>query len=81
LTAVNSHRNKRKNQIYNVKIVSKKKFSIQKSEAVDESDKKITAIFKNIINKISQLDWVVDSDVSSYMINKLQLFSDSLMCM
>jgi len=56
LTAVNSHRNKRKNQIYNVKIVSKKKFSIQKSEAVDESDKKITAIFKNIINKISQLD-------------------------
>jgi len=36
-----------------VKIVSKKKFSIQKSEAVDESDKKIAAIFKNIINKIS----------------------------
>jgi len=53
LTAVNLHRNKRRNQIYNVKIVFKKKFSIQKSEAADKSDEKIAAIFKNIINKIS----------------------------
>jgi len=36
-----------------VKIVSEKKLSIQKSEAADKSDKKIAAIFKNIINKIS----------------------------
>jgi len=53
LIAVNLHRNKRRNQIYNVKIVSKKKFNIQKSEAVDKFNEKIAAIFKNIINKIS----------------------------
>jgi len=53
LTAVNLHRNKRRNQIYNVKIIFKKKLNTQKSEAVDKSDEKITAIFKNIINKIS----------------------------
>ncbi len=53
LTAINLHRNKRRNQIYNVKIVSEKKFSTQKSEAADESNKKIVVIFKNIINKIS----------------------------
>ncbi len=53
LIAVNLYRNKRRNQIYDVKIVSEKKFSIQKSEAVDKSDEKIAAIFKNIINKIS----------------------------
>jgi len=56
LTAVNLHRNKRKNQIYDVKIVSEEKFSIQKSEAINEFDEKIAAIFKNIINKIVQLD-------------------------
>jgi len=53
LTVVNLHRNKRRNQIYNVKIIFKKKLNTQKSEAVDKSDEKITAIFKNIINKIS----------------------------
>ena len=81
LTAVNLHRNKRRNQTYNVKIISEKKLSIQKSEAVNKFNKKIAAIFKNIINKIFQLDWITDSDISSYMINKFQLFSDSLMCM
>jgi len=53
LTAVNLHRNKRRNQIYNIKIVSEEKLSTQKSKAADKFNKKIAAIFKNIINKIS----------------------------
>ena len=81
LTAVNLHRNKRRNQAYDVEVVSEEKLSTQKSEAADESDEEITAIFKNIISKISQSDWVADSDALSHMTDKLQLFSGSLMRM
>lgn len=78
LTAVNLHKNKRRNQTYDVKVVFEEEFSTQKSESTDKSDKKIAAIFKNIISKISQSDWVADSDASSYMTDKLWLFSGSL---
>jgi len=81
LTAVNLHRNKRRNQAYDVEVVSEEKLSTQESEAADESDEEIAAIFKDIISKIPQSDWVTDSGASSHMTDKLQLFSGSLMLM
>ena len=45
----------------------------------NESDKKIAALFKKIISKISRSYWIADSDVFSYMTDQLQLFRDSLM--
>ncbi len=78
LTAVNSHRNKRRNQAYDAEVVSEEELSTQESEAADESDEEIAAISKDIISKIPQSDWVADSGASSHMTDKLRLFSGPL---
>jgi len=49
----------------------------------DENDKNeesenIAALLKNIVSKISEFDWIADSDVFLHMTDQLRLFSESL---
>ncbi len=57
-------------------------FEISDDNEKDENEKSenIAALSKNIVSKISEFNWVADSDVFSHMTDQLWLFSDSLVC-
>jgi len=67
----------KKHRVYNVKSDD---FEIFDNNEKDENEKSenIATLSKNIVNKISEFNWVANSDVFSHMINQLQLFNDSL---
>ncbi len=69
----------KKHRVYNVKSDD---FKISDNNEKDENEKSenIAALSKNIVNKISEFNWVANSDVFSHMIDQLWLFSDSLIC-
>jgi len=46
----------------------------------NEKSKNIAALSKNIISKISEFNWITDSDIFLHMTDQLQLFSESLIC-
>ncbi len=46
----------------------------------NEKSENIAALLKNIVSKISEFNWVANSDVFSHMTDQLQLFSDFLVC-
>jgi len=67
----------KKHRVYNMKSDD---FEISDNNEKDENEKSenIAVLSKNIVSKISEFDWVADSDVFSHMINQLWLFNDSL---
>jgi len=69
----------KKHRVYNVKSDD---FEIFDNNEKDENKKSenIATLSKNIVNKISEFNWVADSDVFLHMIDQLQLFSDFLVC-
>ena len=69
----------KKHRVYNMKSDD---FEIFDDNEKDENEKSenIATLSKNIVNKISEFNWVADSDVFSYMTDQLWLFSDSLVC-
>ncbi len=46
----------------------------------NEKSENIAALLKNIVNKISEFNWIINSDVFLHMTDQLQLFNDSLVC-
>jgi len=66
----------KKHRVYN----AKSDFEIFDDDENDENkeSKNIAALSKNIVNKISEFDWIADSDVFLHMIDQLRLFSESL---
>jgi len=68
----------KKHKVYNAKSDSEI-FDENENDENEESEN-IVALLKNIVSKISEFDWVADSDVFLYMINQLQLFNESLIC-
>ncbi len=69
----------KKHKVYNAKSDD---FEIFDNNEKDENEKSenIAALSKNIVSKISEFNWVADSDVFSHMTDQLRLFSDSLVC-
>jgi len=69
----------KKHRVYNAK---SNDFEIFDNNEKDENEKSenIATLSKNIISKISEFNWVADSDIFLHMINQLWLFSDSLVC-
>ncbi len=67
----------KKHRVYNVK---SNDFEIFDDNEKDENEKSenIAALSKNIVSKISEFNWVADSDVFSHMIDQLWLFNDFL---
>ncbi len=67
----------KKHKVYNAKSDD---FEISDNNEKDENKKSenIATLSKNIVSKISEFNWVADSDVFSHMTDQLQLFSDSL---
>jgi len=60
----------------------KSDFEISDDDENDENEESenITTLLKNIINKISEFNWIADSDVFLHMIDQFQLFSEFLIC-
>ncbi len=69
----------KKHRVYNVKS-DDSEISDNNEKDENEKSENIAALSKNIVSKISEFNWVADSDVFSHMIDQLQLFSDSLVC-
>jgi len=69
----------KKHRIYSAKSDD---FEIADNNEKDENEKSknIAALLKNIVSKISEFNWVADSDVFLHMIDQLWLFSDFLVC-
>jgi len=66
----------KKHRVYNVKSDSEI-FDDDENDENEESEN-IAALSKNIVSKISEFNWIADSDVFLYMTDQLQLFSKSL---
>ncbi len=66
----------KKHRVYNVK--SDSEISDNDKNDENKESKNIAALSKNIVSKISEFNWVADSDVFLHMIDQLQLFSESL---
>jgi len=69
----------KKHRIYNIKSNDSEIFDNNKKDENKKSEN-IATLLKNIVSKIFEFNWVADSDVFSYMIDQLQLFSDFLVC-
>ncbi len=68
----------KKHRVYNAK--SDSEISDNDENDENKESENIAALSKNIVNKISEFDWVIDSDVFLHMIDQLWLFSESLIC-
>ncbi len=68
----------KKYRVYNVK--SDSEISDNDENDENKESKNIAALLKNIINKISEFNWIANSDVFLHMTDQLQLFSKSLIC-
>jgi len=69
----------KKHKIYNVKSDDSKIFDNNEKDENEKSEN-IAVLSKNIVSKISEFNWVANSDVFSHMTDQLQLFNDSLIC-
>jgi len=69
----------KKHRVYNMKSDDSEIFDNNEKDENEKSEN-IAALSKNIISKIFEFNWVADSDVFSHMIDQLQLFNDSLVC-
>ncbi len=69
----------KKHRVYNVKS-DDSEISDNNEKDENEKSENIAALLKNIVSKISEFNWVADSDVFSHMIDQLRLFSDFLVC-
>ncbi len=69
----------KKHRVYNAKSDD---FEISDNNEKDENEKNenIATLSKNIVSKISEFDWVADSDVFLHITDQLQLFNDFLVC-
>ncbi len=67
----------KKHRAYNAKS-DDSEISGDNEEDENEESEDIAALSKDIVSKISEFDWVADSDASSHMTDQLRLFSDSL---
>ncbi len=67
----------KKHRVYNVKSDNSEIFDNNEKDENKKSEN-IATLSKNIVSKISEFNWVADSDVFSHMIDQLWLFSDSL---
>ncbi len=68
----------KKHRVYNVK--SDSEISDDDENDENEESENIAALSKNIVSKISEFNWIADSDVFLHMIDQLWLFSESLIC-
>ncbi len=68
----------KKHRVYNVK--SDSEISDDDENDENEESKNIAALSKNIVSKISEFNWVINSDVFLHMTDQLRLFSESLIC-
>ncbi len=68
----------KKHRVYNVK----SDFEISDDDENDENEESenIAALSKNIVNKISEFDWIANFDVFLYMTDQLWLFNEFLIC-
>ncbi len=69
----------KKHRVYNMKSNNFEIFDDNKKDENEKSEN-ITVLLKNIVSKISEFNWVADSDVFLHMIDQLWLFNDSLVC-
>ncbi len=69
----------KKHRVYNVKS-DDSEISDDNEKDENKKSENIAALSKNIVSKISEFNWVADSDVFSHMTDQLWLFSDSLVC-
>jgi len=69
----------KKHRVYNAKS-DDSEISDNNEKDENEKSENIAALSKNIVSKISEFNWVADSDVFSHMTDQLQLFSDFLVC-
>ncbi len=67
----------KKHRVYNAKS-DDSEISDNNEKDENEKSENIAALSKNIVSKISEFNWIADSDVFSHMIDQLRLFSDSL---
>jgi len=60
----------------------KSDFEISDDDENDENEESenIATLSKNIVSKISEFDWIANSDVFLHMTDQLWLFSESLIC-
>ncbi len=68
----------KKHRVYNVKSDSEIFDDDENNE--NEESENIATLSKNIVSKISEFNWIADSDVFLHMTDQLQLFSESLIC-
>jgi len=66
----------KKHRVYNAE--SDSEISDDDENNENEKSENIAALSKNIISKISEFNWIADSDVFLHMTDQLQLFSESL---
>ncbi len=69
----------KKHRVYNVKS-NNSEISDNNEKDENEKSENIAALSKNIVSKISEFNWIADSDVFLHMTDQLRLFSDSLVC-
>jgi len=69
----------KKHRVYNVKS-DDSEISDDNEKDENKKSKNIAALSKNIVSKISEFNWVADSDVFLHMTNQLRLFNDFLVC-
>ncbi len=69
----------KKHRVYNVKS-DDSEISDNNEKDENEKSENIAALSKNIVSKISEYNWVADSDVFLHMTDQLWLFNDSLVC-
>ncbi len=68
----------KKHRVYNVKSDSEISDNDENNE--NEESENIAALSKNIVSKISEFNWITNSDVFLHMTDQLRLFSESLIC-
>jgi len=69
----------KKHRVYNAKS-DDSEISDNNEKDENEKSENIATLSKNIVSKISEFNWVADSDVFSHMTDQLQLFNDFLVC-
>ncbi len=67
----------KKHKVYNIKSNDSEIFNNNEKDENEKSEN-IATLSKNIVNKISEFNWIANSDVFSHMIDQLQLFNNSL---
>ncbi len=67
----------KKHKVYNAKSDNSEIFDNNEKDKNEKSEN-IATLLKNIVSKISEFNWVADSDVFSHMTDQLQLFNDFL---